>query len=67
VDENRLPGQLALHHSGMGSAGGKVYEMATIRPSGKPLTGNQWAQTRFRGLIVANHPNDALNWLVTAI
>ena len=44
----------------------QVDEMPTIRPSGKPLTGNQWA-LRFRGLIVANHPNDALNWLVTAI
>src|SRR6266849_6537523 len=31
---NRLPGQLAFNHSGMGSAGGQVYEMPTTRPNG---------------------------------
>ena len=30
---NRLRGQLAIHHSGMGFAGGHMYEMPTIRPS----------------------------------
>ena len=30
---NRLRGQLAFHHSGMGSAGGHMYEMPTIRQS----------------------------------
>jgi hypothetical protein len=31
--KNWLPGQLAFHHSGMGSAGGQVSEMPTIQTS----------------------------------